>query len=508
MAISNAVSPTVKSRVTGYLIQKGDFADSTSNLPMRMIFFGEANTANQSNVSTTEPIQVFTENDAAQRWGYGCPIHQMMRIARPRQGGGVETIPTFVLAQTEASGANAQVNTITVTGTATATAVHTIVVNGRGILDGQSYEVSVASGDTNEVIAGKFNDVINSVLASPISSAVALNVVTTTTKWKGASAAELNIVIRTNGNSAGVTYAVADTQAGSGLVSLSDAVSNLGGEWSTILVNPYNSATALDLLEITNGSPNDPTPTGRWNSTIFRPLLAFFGTKESTVANIQAITVPRRNEATNVLCPAPNSAGFSWEAAANVARMAAVQFNSKPHTDITGQSYPDMPVGSDAGDFKDFAARDTLFKSGSSTVVIRNGAYQVQELLTTYHPEGEDPAQFNHVRNLIIDWNIEYGYDILQELYVRDKAIKTDDAIVSVSDVISPKQWRQILFTYFADLESRALIVEAIFSRQSLRVGTGTTNPDRWETFFRYKRSPFVRVASTTGEAGFAFGLG
>jgi hypothetical protein len=42
--------------------------------------------------------------------------------------------------------------------------------------------------------------------------------------------------------------------------------------------------------------------------------------------------------------------------------------------------------------------------------------------------------------------------------------------------------------------------------KDSILVGISATNPDRIETFFRYKRSGFVRIASTTAEAGFNFG--
>ena len=38
-------------------------------------------------------------------------------------------------------------------------------------------------------------------------------------------------------------------------------------------------------------------------------------------------------------------------------------------------------------------------------------------------------------------------------------------------------------------------------------VNISTTNPDRLETFFPYKRSGVARIASTTAQAGFNFGV-
>jgi hypothetical protein len=72
--------------------------------------------------------------------------------------------------------------------------------------------------------------------------------------------------------------------------------------------------------------------------------------------------------------------------------------------------------------------------------------------------------------------------------------------------VIKPKQWKQILGNYAEDLVKRSLVVDAAFMQDSIAINVGVSNPDRLETFFRYKRSGFVRIASTTAEAGFNFG--
>ena len=41
----------------------------------------------------------------------------------------------------------------------------------------------------------------------------------------------------------------------------------------------------------------------------------------------------------------------------------------------------------------------------------------------------------------------------------------------------------------------------------SLLVELSSSNPDRLETSFRYKRTGFLRISSTTMEAGFNFGI-
>src|SRR5690606_2534241 len=114
--------------------------------------------------------------------------------------------------------------------------------------------------------------------------------------------------------------------------------------------------------------------------------------------------------------------------------------------------------------------------------------------------------QFRYCRNLNIDFNVRYGYYLLELTNVVDHAIANDSDTVSASNVVKPKQWKGILDAYADDLASRALIVDAPFMQDSIEVDISTTNPDRLETFFRYKRSGFSRIASTTAEAGFNFG--
>ena len=84
--------------------------------------------------------EVTSAKEAAQLYGYGSPIHQMMRILRPLSGDGVGGIPTVVFPQISSESATETVREWTVTGTATANATHKVIVNGRDGLDFQFYD--------------------------------------------------------------------------------------------------------------------------------------------------------------------------------------------------------------------------------------------------------------------------------------------------------------------------------------------------------------------------------
>lgn len=504
-SISTAIGLERRSRVSGYKIKKGFFDNVTDNLPQIVVVLGEANTANQSGLVTTKK-EVTSADEAGQLYGFGSPIHQMMRILRPISGDGIGGIPTIVIPQTPAVGATATVIVWTITGTATGNATHEIIINGRTSLDFKPYSVNIVTGDTPTIIAQKYADAINAVLGTPFIATVALGVLTLTTKWKGVSAASALATISNGGSAVGVSYALTSTTAGTGVVDLAAALAQFEDNWYTTVINPYGTAT-LAALEAFNGVPDDESPTGRYEGRVFKPFMAFFGSTLSDKDDIIAITndAARINQVTNVLCPAPNSDGFPWEAAANVVRLFARIMQDTPHLDVNGKSYPDMPIPSTGiiGDMSVYDNRDLLLKNGSSTVILKQGAYQIQDLVTTYHPADETPLQYAYCRNLNLDWNVKDGYSTLETIRVKDHVIITDNQVTDVAKAIKPKEWKANLFQFFDELSERALIKNPEFSKTSLQVQVSDTNPDRFETFFRYRRTGIARIESTDVEAGF-----
>jgi len=509
MAISSAVGQERISRIVGYKLTKGFFQESSPNLPQRIAVFGEANVANQASIDDT-PREITSAAEAGDLYGYGSPIHSQMRILRPPSGGGIGGIPTIVYPQLDTGGEIAAVLQVTSTGTATKTVTHTVVINGRRGIDSALYDFVVPEGSTDSAALSLAIDAVNNALSTPV-IAVSSGPTTTdfTAKWVGVTSNEVTVEIDTNGEPSGMTYVSAVLTAGAGDKDIQNSLDQFGSDWNTIVLNPYGEAKHA-VLNTFNGIPDPDLPTGRYTGIVFKPFIALWGSIEQDKDTLAAITDAQKTEVTNVLCPAPNSAGFTWEAAANGGLLFARIMQDTPHLDINGKAYPDMPVPVDGliGDMADYENRDFLVKKGSSTVDFIAGKYVVQDFVTTYHPDGETPPQFRYARNLIgIDFNVRYGYLLLEAINVVDHAIVEDLQPVSVGNTIKPKQWIQILNNYSDDLASRGLIVDSDFMKDSLDVGTSETNPDRFESFFSYKRSPYARVISTTAQAGFAFGL-
>ena len=505
MNISDAVIESARSAVIGYKITKGNYALSSPNLPQRIAILSEANTDKQSGLSLN-PFETTSLSSVADKLGAGSPAYMAMRILRPLSGSGVSGIPTVVYPVASAVGATASVTTVTITGTATENATHTMVIAGRISLDGQNYSVNIEKGNTPTEAAAKHIAAINAAYGCFVTAAATTaGVFTLTSKFKGISSV-FTTRAELNGADAGLTYSVSAV-AGTGTGAVLDALNKFENAWNTIVINPYgDNSDVLDILDAFNGRPDPTNPTGRFAGIVFKPFVSFFS--KSTVDPITDVVVTSRvNDCTNTYCPAPNVKHLPIEVAANVARLVALTAQNAPNIDVNDQAYPDAVVDATGiGNYSRYSYRDQAIKAGLSTVDYVGGDVIIKDLVTTYNPSDEITPQFKYVRNLMLDWNIRYAYKLLEQQFVVNHTLVPDGAIVSASDTISPSQWKGILYKMFEDLQNRGLIADDEFSKESLTVGISSTNPDRFETFFRYKRTGIARICSTTAEAGFYYG--
>lgn len=500
---SDAVSSERISRIVGYKLIKGDFSETTPNLPQRIALIGEANTANQTDLDV-EGFQITSAQQAGERYGYGSPIHIAARILMPSSGGGIGGIPLVVYPQVTPGGATAKIFDITPSGVATGNGTHTLVIAGRENLEGVFYNLNINSGDTHVEISAKIADAVNAVLGCPMTSTEDGYSANLTSKWKGLTAEDLTVTVDDGGNPLGITYTINSVQSGSGTPAITDSLESFGSDWVTIVVNTYGTNTqVMTSLELFNGIPDPTNPTGRFVGIVMKPFIALTG---SVADDPSGITDARLNNVTIAICPAPLSAGLPMEAAANMAVLFAVIEQNTPHLDVAGKAYPDMPTPTMIGSMSSYDSRDAFVKKGCSTVDLIALQYIVQDFVTTYHPIGETPPQYRYCRNLMLDFNIRFGYYLLEQINVVDHTIASDTDTVIASNTVKPKQWVAVLKGYADDLGKRALIADVEFMKKSLTVNLSSTNPDRLETFFKYKRTGFARVLSTTAEAGFNFG--
>lgn len=501
------VSSERLSRVAGFNLGPGNKAVASQNFPISIAILAEANRAYQTEVDFNVAKEVTSAEQAGRLYGWGSPIHQIMAILRPTSGDLVGGIPTVVYPIAEAGSAAAAVKSIAATGTATGNGTHTVVIAGRRFKNSGRYDITVLRNDTAAMIATKIYDAVNAVLEAPVTAALDSPVTkaTLTAKWRGASS-DFSVSVDTNGNDLGVTYAVTTDTAAAGIPAVTTALTNFGSRWNSLVINGIGSDSAtMTAFESWNGIPSNETPTGRYIGTTFKPAIVFTG---STLANPSNITSDRRNNCTICIAPAPNSAGFAFEAAANMVAAYAPIAQNNPHLDLTGRNYPDMPVPADGviGVMSSYNERDAISKLGCSTVDLVAGVYQVQDMVTTYRPEGDANPKFKYPRDLVVDFNIYWTYRLQEILYVIDKVIVADGKTVTASNTISPKKWLQRIASMAQDFERRALVARADYMIERSTCSIDSSNPNRLNTELSYERTGRVIISSTMAFADSYFG--
>lgn len=501
----SAVGEEIITKVVGYQLSTFNSSPISPNLPRRIAILAEANTANQAGLDTT-PYQITSAQKAGDLYGYGSPIYLIARILFPSSGTGIGGIPVIVYPQAVAAGATSKKITITPSGTATGNGTHRLVIAGRKGMEAVFYDINIVSGDNAATINQKVEDAVNAVLGSPVIADNWTYETMLETKWKGLTANDLIVSVDTGGDALGVTWTLHTVQAGSATPSISAALTSFGNNWVTEVINSYGTvSTIMDALEAFNGKPSATNPTGRFSSTIMKPFVALTG---SVADDPSSITDARKNEVTIAICPAPGSAGFPFEAAANMCLLFSRKAQDTPELDVSGEFYTDMPTPTSIGSMAAFASRDAIVKKGCSTVDLVAGSYKVQDFVTTYHKDGETPPQFRYVRDLYcVDLNVFFNYNIIVETDVVDHVIANDNDFVDAAKVIKPKQFKQLINSMIAGFVAKGLLVDAAFTAANMTVRISTTNPNRFDVFFRYKRSGVAHIVSTTAEAGFNFGV-
>lgn len=502
-----AVGADRLSRILGFNLAPGNKPVVGGFLPLSIAILGEANTDVQGDIAFNVGKEITSSQQAGELYGWGSPIHHIMEILRPANGG-VGGIPTIVYPIEEAAGAVPSVKRITPSGTATKNYTHTVVISGRKFKASGNYNFVVERDDTVADISAKIYDVVNNVLEAPVTATVdsPIDDVTLTAKWKGASS-DFDVYIETNGDDAGITYAVSEISVAAGTPAVTTALENFGSRWNQLVINGIGAATqTLEEFENWNGVPSETAPTGRYTGIVFKPSIVLTGYTQNsvTITNQDA----RKTQCTISLVVAPESNNFEFEVAASWMALYAPVAQSNPKATINGQYLPGItaPDNGDIGDMADYDYRDFAAKRGSCTVKLVNGRYQVQDFITTYRPTGVQNPKFRYPRDLMVDFNIFYRYRNLELLYVIDKVIAADSSKVQADGVIKPSGWKQVLYSFADGLERDGFIARADYMKERIAVDIAGDNPNRFNTSISYERTGIVIINSTMAFADSYFG--
>lgn len=293
--------------------------------------------------------------------------------------------------------------------------VNTVVANGgvwtltdpNGVVVSTTVTMTPGAGGTTVITAGGLQFTLTDGstdfgLGAKFTITVPVTKVSLTSKWKGTSANNLKIEI-IGDTTLGTTFAI--TQPVGGLVNpnVSAALAQLGNVWNTMVINAMEIAdtATLDLIQAVGET--------RWGALVHKPFIAFTGTFHKTEALATAVSAVRKTDRINAQVVAPGSINLPFViCAAEVAKIAVVA-NNNPATDYGAQPVPSIIPGADVDQW-DYPTRDAAVKAGSSTVEVVDGVIQIGDVVTFYHPTGEDPPGYRYVNDIVKLQNCIYQF--------------------------------------------------------------------------------------------------
>jgi phage tail sheath gpL-like len=426
--------------------------------------------------------------------GFGSQAHLAFRELLPANGDGVGSIPVTWYPLEDGYEAATAEGTITPGGAQTTAGSYR--VRAGGIL---SNEFVVAVGDSVAVRVASITAAVNAVLEMPIIATDDATEVGIAVKWAGPSGDEIEVEVLETGNGVGGTFAVVQPTGGLVDPDITDALAQMGNVWETMILNCVGDADAvLDEIQ-TLGE-------GRWGELVRKPLVAFFGNTDVEVGTATTITDARSDDRVNVQLVSPGSVDAPFRVAARqLARIAKVA-NNNPARDYGSQKASGLLPGDD-GDQWDYPTRDQAVKAGSSTVDVRDSVVYISDVVTCYHPAGEEPPAYRYVCDIVKLQNIIFNTDLLFNNEEWDGAPLIPDDQPTVNPFArKPKSAKALVAGLIDNLALNAIISDPEAAKASIVASISSSNPKRLDITYTVKLAGNTNIISVTLNFGFFFG--
>lgn len=465
-------------------------------LPQRVAILAQGATASQSSYSN-DKRQIFSAKEAGDTYGYGSPIHLAADELFPANGDGVGTIPVTVYPLDDEGAATAAAGDITPSGTTTEAGTYYVKIG--GIL---SDPFTIPKG---AVVVADFitaaTAAINAVLKMPFIPSDGTTKLDLDCKWKGTTGNGVEVEVL--GPSVGATFTITQPTGGAtdpAASAVSTALAQIGNVWETMLINGLSPTDTAILDELSTFGE------GRWDALVRKPLVAFVGNNEATLATAITVTDARKTDRTNCQLVAPGSPNLGVAIAARqVARIAKVA-NNNPPTSYGAQKVESLTPGTD-GEQWTYTQRDAAIKAGSSTVEVVDGVIEIGDVATMYHPTGEEPPAYRMVVSIVKLQNILYNIGLIFDApeWAAAPLIPDDDPTVN-PNARKPKSAVAAVRRMLENLGLQAIISNAAAAKAQTTASIDSQNPDRLNVQTIVQISGNSRVKAIQLDWGFYFG--
>lgn len=428
----------------GVEIDSSDAAGSARVQPIRALIIGQQNAAATQTADSI--IQIFNASQAGELFGDGSLLH--MQASAWFKNNRFTEVWAGVLDDDEA--ATASTKTLTVTGPASANGTIPLYINGRLI------QIGVVDGQSANSIAAAINTKLGTLSGLPCTHSVTTNVVTLTTKVKGAVSIEIDVRVGYKPSDelpAGVAIAVATGTTGATNPDLAGLIAAIANERFDIIVNPYTDTGSLGDIQTELER--------RWDAMVGLDGISF-SAKQGSVSTLASFGDALNSQYLVLTdCDGP-SAAYEWSAA--LAAVVAFQIGedvARPFTtlELKGISAPLIASR------RTLEEQNALLYDGfSSYDVDSQGKVRIGRVITTYQRDihgNDDPAYLDVNTGFTLSYIRRDLRTRIQAKYPRHKLADDGTRIGAGQAVVTPKIIKGEIVSIFRDWELRGLVEDA-----------------------------------------------
>ena len=492
MAISTAISSAAVARAVAIKTQyKKVLPANVTLLPQRLAIVGQGS---DNAVYSLTKRRVTSAFEVGSLYGYGSPLHLSALEVLPANGDGVGAIPVTIYPMASAVGAVESISIITPSGTVTKSGAYTVKISATA-----SKQFTVLVGDSVASINAKMATALNAVLSMPMVSSDLGTAVELKAKWSGVSSNGLSVSVE-GPSDTGITFAIAQPAGGLINPDVSVPLAQMGDIWDSMVLN------CLDPLDIVALTAYQEFGEGRWGALTRRPLVVFTGTNESDVSVASAIPETRKLDRVNAYLVAPGCENLPLQIAAACLSRIIVSANSRPANDYGSLTVPRLTAGTDAQQW-DYPTRDLAVTSGCSTTTLRVGVVTLSDVVTFYHPDGEEPPAYRYVVDIVKLQNVIHSTDRIFETREWDGVPLIPDGQASVEPTAKhPHNAVSEVGTMLDGLGSLALISDPSTAKKLTVAQIDPSNPKRLDIVIQVQLSNNANIISIDLNFSFFFG--
>jgi len=486
------ISASAVARVVGIdTVFKNLRGSSAALLPQRVAIVGQGSTA--ATYALTK-LQITSAAQAGSVYGFGSPIHLAALQLLPVNGTGVGQIPVTVYPLDDDGAGVVASGDITPGGSPTSEASYIVRINN---IDSEPFVVSV--GDVVADIVTAMTAVINASLNVPIIAADDTTKVDFTSKWEGVSANDIVVEV-VGSTTAGNTFGITQAAGGLNNPDVDTALALVGNVWETMFLNCMEVTDTTTLGRFTTFGE------GRWGAEIRKPMIAFVGDVEASVTTSIAVPDARKTDRVNSQLVSPGSNDLPFVVAARQLSRIAVEANEDPPSDYGSQPATGLTPGSDSDQWTQ-TERDQAVKAGSSTIEVRDSVVTISDVVTFYHPVGEEPPAYRYVVDIVKLMQVLYNLDLEFVSTEWDGApLIPDGQTTSNRSARTPSAAVAAVATIIDGLALAAIISDPKTAKSTITAVIDSGNPKRLNIDFTIQLSGNANIIDITNNFGFFFG--